>query len=87
MLDRSTSPEPLDQLQAGLFMLLNDYAGQPCCCTAHGIARQLERILRHPLIDLFPELQRQYARCLNNWRVRAGFEPVDAKAGGGHHVH
>ena len=74
MPSKQASPEPLDRLQAGLFYLLNHYAGEPCCCVADQIARQLERILHHPLIDLFPELQTQYARALNNWRARAAFE-------------
>lgn len=65
----------LDELQADLIYLLNQYASEPCCCVATAVVGQIELILRHPLIDLFPELQRRMAGCLNEWRGRASFEP------------
>jgi hypothetical protein len=73
-MSESASPY-LDELQADLIYLLNQYANEPGARLADAIAAQIERILRHPLIDLFPELQRRMAECLNQWRCRAGFEP------------
>jgi hypothetical protein len=68
----------LDHLQAGLLYLLNEYVDLPCCAVAMAIARHLERLLEDPLIELFPELQRQCARGLNHWRARAWFALSDA---------
>ena len=68
--------EPLDQLQATLFCLINLYSEEPCCCTAQRVSVQMEKILRHELIFLFPELQKQYARFLRQWQLRA----ADAKS-------
>ena len=66
--------EPLEELQAGLFFLMNEYAGDPCCCIAEKIATKMERIRKHPLIEIVPDLQGQYARCINRWRARACLE-------------
>lgn len=65
--------EPLVNLQAGLFFLMNEYAVDPSVCVAEKIARKMEKIRKHPLIEILPELQAQYAKCLNNWRARACF--------------
>ncbi len=73
MLDTECTPESLEDLQAGLFSLLDSYVEEPCHGIAGLIAGQLERLLLHPVIDLFPELRRNYARRLNTWRIRAGF--------------
>ena len=65
-----TPHEPFDKLQARLFFLLNLYTSEPCCCVANRICNNLEKILRHDLIFLFPEIQRQYAHNLNFWKAR-----------------
>lgn len=68
--------EPLDLLQAELFSLLHRYAQSPCCGIALAVAAQLQRMLDHPLITLFPELQRQCASQLNGWRARGSFAEI-----------
>ena len=65
--------EPLVNLHAGLFFLMNEYAGDPRFCVAEKIARKMEQIREHPLIETLPELQAQYAKCINNWRACACF--------------
>lgn len=65
--------EPLVKLHAGLFFLMNEYAGDPCFCVAEKIAQKMEQIQKHPLLEVLPELQTQYAKCINNWRARACF--------------
>ena len=66
------NPGPaLEQLHAELIQLMNQYTGQPSPLTAASISSLLQRILRHPLIELFPELRNQCARGLNQWRCRA----------------
>jgi hypothetical protein len=71
-----SSAEPFEELQASLFILINRYASEPCCCLAAHITHQVEKLLRHPLIDLFPELQKRYAQSLGNWRARARQVPA-----------
>lgn len=67
----TSKPVPdLDHLQAGLLLLMDQYAETPCRAVAMAVACRLERILSPPLIDLFPEVQRQCARGLNRWRAR-----------------
>lgn len=66
---RNEYPE-LDHLQAGLLMLMDQYADTPCRGVAMAVTSQMERLLRHPLIDLLPELQRQCSRGLARWRAR-----------------
>ena len=65
---------PLDELQAELFLLLDRYAISPSPGLAGAVAAQLQRMLEHPLMSLFPELQRNCAASLNRWRLRGGFE-------------
>ena len=74
---------PLDELQAELFVLLDRYAISPSPGLAGGVATQLQRMLEHPLMSLFPELQRNCAASLNRWRLRGGFE-TDRAAGAVH---
>ena len=66
---RGEYPE-LDHLQAGLLLLMDQYAETPCRSVAVAVTMQMERLLDHPLIDLLPELQRQCCRGLNRWRAR-----------------
>ncbi len=63
----------LEELQANLIYLMNRYGSRPDQGTAGAIAHLLQRILEHPLIELFPELRGQCARGLNQWRARAAF--------------
>ncbi|NRB72335.1 MAG: hypothetical protein HRU51_10525 [Xanthomonadales bacterium] len=63
----------LEQLHADLIHLMNRYSGTPCALTAAAITQLLQRILKHPLIELFPELRCQCARGLNDWRCRAAY--------------
>ena len=65
--------EPLIKLHAGLFFLMNEYAGDPCLYVAERIARKMEQIRKHPLVVIMPELQSQYAKCINNWTTSACF--------------
>ena len=71
MSDANHSLEPLERLQAGLLFLMNKYAGTPCRGVAGAIATQLEEILTHPHIELFPAVHRQCANSVNSWRARA----------------
>lgn len=66
---QSDYPE-LDHLQAGLLMLMDQYAETPCRGVAMAVTMQIERLLNHPLIDLLPELRRQCCNGLNRWRAR-----------------
>jgi len=66
-------PEPLDRMQAELFAMMYRYAQAPCCGLALAVAGQLQKLLNHPLIALFPELHRQCAMQLNGWRARGSF--------------
>ncbi len=66
--------ESLEKLQAALLFLLNKYAGTPSRGIASAIVMQLEEILTHPHIDLFPDLHRQCANSVNCWKVRASRE-------------
>ena len=68
---RTHQAPALEQLQADLIGLMNHYSGQPCDVTAQAIARVLEVILKHPLIDVFPEFRAQCARGLRQWHLRA----------------
>jgi hypothetical protein len=61
----------LDHLQAGLVLLMDRYVEAPCPGIAAAVTGQLEAILHHPLVELFPRLQRSCARRLNAWRARA----------------
>lgn len=72
--DPASEHPPLDELQAELFLLLDRYALAPSPGLAGGVAAQLQRMLEHPLMSLFPELQRNCAASLNRWRLRGGFE-------------
>ncbi len=63
----------LEQLHADLIYLMNRYSDTPCAHTAAAITQLLQRILKHPLIELFPELRCQCARGLNDWRCRAAY--------------
>jgi len=65
--------EPLIKLHAGLFFLMNQYAGDPCFRVAEKIAWKMEQIRKHPLVEIVPELQAQYAKCINNWTACACF--------------
>lgn len=79
MAHSNTVPD-LDHLQAGLLLLMDQYAETPCRAVAMAVAWRLERILSHPLIDLFPEVQRQCARGLNRWRARMVESPDDCRS-------
>lgn len=74
--------EPFEELQASLVTMMNRYATEPCCCLAAHISYQVEKLLRHPLIDLFPELRKQYAQSLGCWKARASL----AHAGDDHAI-
>ncbi len=78
MSEQNDTPN-LDHLQAGLLLLMDQYADTPCRAVAMAVAWRLERILGHPLIELFPELQRQCARGLNRWRARMVEAPDDCQ--------
>ena len=69
-LKNQTVDAPLDGLQATVYRLVNLYTNEPCCCIAARIARLIECILRHELIFLFPEMQKQYLKTLNTWKLR-----------------
>ena len=56
--------EPFEELQATLLRLINCYAAHPCGRLATHISYQVEKLLGHPLIDLFPELRQPYAQSL-----------------------
>lgn len=60
-----------EQLQVDLFGLLHGYASVPDTSKAAGIASLLEQILRHPLIEIFPDFHRQCVKGLQHWRLRA----------------
>lgn len=75
----STVPD-LDPLQAGLLLLMDQYAETPCKAVAMAVAWRIERILSHPPIDLYPEVRRQCARGLNRWRARTVCAPDDHEA-------
>lgn len=77
-MSESTTVPDLDHLQAGLLLLMDQYAETPCKAVAMAVAWRIERILSHPLIDLFPEVQRQCARNLNRWRGRMLEAPEDS---------
>lgn len=68
------SPQ-LEDLHAELLYLVTRYSCAPQGSVADAVARQLQRILSHPLIDVFPQLRRQCAVSLSIWRQRAGFSP------------
>jgi hypothetical protein len=78
--DPASDHPPLDELQAELFLLLDHYAHAPSPGLAGVVATQLQRMLEHPLMSLFPELQRNCAASLNRWRLRGGFEAEAAPA-------
>ncbi len=69
-LSKNEYPE-LDHLQAGLLMLMDQYAETPCRGVAMAVTHQMEKLLDHPLIDLLPELQRQCSHGLARWKVRS----------------
>ena len=77
--------EPLEKTQAALLFLLNKYAGSPNRGIASAIVMQLEEILTHPHIDLFPDIHRQCANSVNCWKVRASRETRIAESA--HIVH
>ena len=79
-------PEHLEKLQAGLLFLMNKYAGSPCRGIADAITKQLEEILVHPHIELFPAMHRQCANSVNCWRARA-HGIIEGAAGGALIVH
>lgn len=66
--------EPFEELQATLLRLINCYAAHPCGRLATHISYQVEKLLGHPLIDLFPELRQQYAQSLTDWKMRSNLE-------------
>jgi len=69
------SPQ-LEDLHVELLYLVTRYSCAPQSAVADAVAHQLERILRHPLIDVFPRLRQQCAVSLSIWRQRAGFRPT-----------
>lgn len=60
-----------EQLQTDLFALMHHYPERPNSMTALAIAVTLNRILRHPLIELFPEFRDQCVKGLQRWKLRA----------------
>lgn len=61
----------LEKLQADLICLMNHYLGQPNDLTARAIARVLQVIIEHPLIEVFPEFRDQCVLGLRQWQMRA----------------
>ncbi len=83
---RNNDVPAFEHLQADLFRLMNRYSGQPCHRTADAIAMVIEGLLRHPLIDVFPEFREQCTRGLGQWRLRAVPRP-GLRAASPSHVH
>ena len=77
---------PFEQLQADLVYLMNRYSSEQCCCIAEAVAHQMERLLMHPLMDLFPELRKEYAKGLNGWRALA-MDPAAMPGPTGQSIH
>jgi hypothetical protein len=75
MMNSRKSPQ-LEELHAELLYLVTRYSCAPQGTVADAIAHQLQRILNHPLIDVFPQLRKQCAVSLSIWRQRAGFLPA-----------
>jgi len=68
----------LDNLQAGLFFLMNQYTFHQSPKIAEKIVEHLNLLCNHPHIALLPTQNHLYARLLNIWRARqpvAGISP------------
>lgn len=61
----------LDELQGQLVLLMNHYTLRADAHIAAAVRDTMLTILRHPLIDLFPDFRGQCARALNSWRARS----------------
>lgn len=64
----------LEELHAELLYLVTRYSCEPRAYLADAVSHQLQKILAHPLIDVFPQLRRQCATSHAVWRARARFQ-------------
>ena len=69
----SNSTQNLEELQAELIYLVTRYSCEPGGSLASAVTIQLQKLLRHPLIDVCPALRQQCAVSLAVWRKRSGF--------------
>ena len=60
---------PVDDLQANLFRLMTGFSFSRNPAVAAEIVVQLERLLRHPSIELLPAQRAILCRALNKWRA------------------
>lgn len=74
-----TTPN-LEELHAELLYLVTRYTCEPQGTLADAVTHQLQRILTHPLIDIFPQLRRQCSYSLAIWRKRSGFQSIPHQA-------
>lgn len=67
------STPDLEELHAELLYLVTRYTCEPQGTLADAVTHQLQKILKHPLIDIFPQLRQQCCFSLAVWRKRSGF--------------
>jgi len=70
MSSQPTESHDLFSLQTGLTLAITHYSERPRPELAHRIAAQLDAILAHPQLELFPDERRIYARMRALWRLR-----------------
>lgn len=61
----------LFSLQTGLAVAITHYSQRPARELAGQIATQLDAILSHPQIELFPDERRVFSRMRTLWGLRA----------------
>lgn len=71
----------LEELHAELLYLVTRYSCEPQVTLATAIKDQLQRILRHPLMEIFPEFRKQCVVSLSIWRKRASFQALPDRSG------